>query len=493
MIKIFFAMITMFWILGISQGYVLQGSEMIEIEAQFTIRNRLDIYAMMKLAGYTQRGDFLTEMEKSTGDRDWDRNVEKGQTFIIPSQHKPERQFNEAGINYREMMSLNPSPDNKTEPEINSIIAKDELDALKKELDRLKKVEQQHKMKHMSESYVVGDEYKPSFSSTVDRVKARGYVVCGTYADTPGFSEEFLQRNDGRDPGWDGFDVDICRAFAVALFLDKTKIKFIPINGRTRFERLFDGSIDILSATTTWTFSRDVDWRIEFLPTVFYDGQGFIVRKNLGVKSAKDMMNARVCYNTGSTAAQNIRDFFDKWQINFVPVAVPPTDSPKMYYLDNDCDMYGTDMSALAGHKARFQYPERHIILPEIISKEPLGPAVKYGDQLWSDITRWTVNVLFIAEELGITSQNIDDYMENIDPVIQRFMGERNGGNTPETDNLGIKLGLSSNWSIEIIRQIGNYEEIYEKHVGPNTDLGLKRGYNKLYTDGGLLYAPPLK
>jgi len=493
MIKIFFAMITMFWILGISQGYVLQGSEMIEIEAQFTIRNRLDIDAMMKLAGYTQRGDFLTEMEKSTGDRDWDRNVEKGQTFIIPSQHKPERQFNEAGINYREMMSLNPSPDNKTEPEINSIIAKDELDALKKELDRLKKVEQQHKMKHMSESYVVGDEYKPSFSSTVDRVKARGYVVCGTYADTPGFSEEFLQRNDGRNPGWDGFDVDICRAFAVALFLDKTKIKFIPINGRTRFERLFDGSIDILSATTTWTFSRDVDWRIEFLPTVFYDGQGFMVRKNLGVKSAKDMMNARVCYNTGSTAAQNINDFFDKWQINFVPVAIPPTDSPKMYYLDNDCDMYGTDMSALAGHKARFQYPERHIILPEIISKEPLGPAIKYGDQLWSDITRWTVNVLFIAEELGITSQNIDDYMENIDPVIQRFMGERNGGNTPETDNLGIKLGLSGNWSIEIIRQIGNYEEIYEKHVGPNTDLGLKRGYNKLYTDGGLLYAPPLK
>ena len=255
---------------------------------------------------------------------------------------------------------------------------------------------------------------------------------------------------------------------------------------------MFDGSIDILSATTTWTFSRDVDWRIEFLPTVFYDGQGFIVRKNLGVKSAKDMMNARVCFNTGSTAAQNIRDFFDKWQITFVPVAIPPTDSPKLYYLDNDCDMYGTDMSALAGHKARFQYPERHIILPEIISKEPLGPAVKYGDQRWSDITRWTVNVLFLAEELGITSQNVEDYMENIDPVIQRFMGERNG-NTPETDNLGAKLGLAPNWSIEIIKQIGNYEEIYEKHVGPNTDLGLKRGYNKLYTDGGLLYAPPLK
>ena len=493
MIKIFFAMITMFWILGISQGYVLQGSQdMIEIEAQFTIRNRLDISAMMKLAGYTERGDFLMEMERATGDRDWDRNVEKGQTFIIPSMHKPERQFNEDGINYREMMSLNPPPDNETEPEVNSIIAKDELDALKKELERLKQVEKQHKQKHMGDMYVVGEEYKPTYESTVNRIKERGYVVCGTYADTPGVSEEFLKRHDDQPPGWYGFDIDICRAFAVALFLDKTKIKFITINGRTRFERLFDGSIDILSATTTWTFSRDVDWRIEFLPTVFYDGQGFIVRKNLGVKSAKDMMNARVCFNTGSTAAQNIRDFFDKWQITFVPVAIPPTDSPKLYYLDNDCDMYGTDMSALAGHKARFQHPERHIILPEIISKEPLGPAIKYGDQRWSDITRWTVNVLFLAEELGITSQNVEDYIENIDPVIQRFMGERNG-NTPETDNLGAKLGLAPNWSIEIIRQIGNYEEIYERHVGPNTDLGLKRGYNKLYTDGGLLYAPPLK
>jgi len=493
MIKIFFAMITMFWILGISQGYVLQGSEMIEIEAQFTIRNRLDIEAMMKLAGYTERGDFLMEMERATGDRNWDRSVDKGDTFIIPSMHKPERQFNE-GINYREMMSLNPPPDNETEETtVNSIIAKDELDALKKELERLKQVEKKHKSKHMSDTYQIGAEYKPEFGSTVKRIQERGYVVCGTYADTPGFSEEFLKRNDGKPPGWDGFDIDICRAFAVALFLDKTKIKFIPINGRTRFERLFDGSIDILSATTTWTFSRDTDWRIEFLPTVFYDGQGFIVRKNLGVKSAKDMMNARVCFNTGSTAAQNIRDFFDKWQINFVPVPIPPSDSPKVYYLDNDCDMYGTDMSALAGHKARFQYPERHVILPEIISKEPLGPAVKYGDQLWSDIARWTIHVLFLAEELGITSRNIDDYMENIDPVIQRFVGERNGGDTPETNNLGIKLGLAANWSVEIIRQIGNYEEIYERHVGPNTDLGLKRGYNKLYTEGGLLYAPPLK
>jgi len=499
--KIFFAMLTMFWILGISQGYVLQGEELIEIEAKFTIKNRLDIDAMMKSAGYENRGDFLYIMEKTTGDYNWDRNVDKGDKFTILSKHRPERQFNE-GINYEEMMPNEDSDDNMTasgegklfwEEEIkksNAIIEKSELEAMKQELERLKLVEQEHQQKHEMDMYVVGDEYKPTYGSTVNRIKERGYVVCGTYADTPGFSEEFISRTDGKEIGWEGFDIDICRSFAVALFLDKSKIKFVPINGRTRFERLFDGSIDILSATTTWTFSRDVDWRLEFLPTVFYDGQGFIVRKNLGVKSAKDMMNARVCFNTGSTAAQNIRDFFDKWQIDFVPVAVPPTDSPKLYYLDNDCDMYGTDLSALAGHKARFQFPERHVILPEVISKEPLGPAIKYGDQLWSDIARWSVNVLFLGEELGISSQNIEDYMENIDPVIQRFMGERNGG---DSQNLGSKLGLNANWSIEIIRQVGNYEEIYEKHVGPNTDLGLTRGLNKLYTDGGLLYAPPLK
>ena len=492
--KIFFAMITVFWILGISQGYVLQGNET-TIKAIFTINNRLDIDAMMDASGYKDRGEFLSAMEKATGDYNWDRNVDKGDTFIIPSKHRVERQFDERiGLNEEAMGTAdNVSIDNESLevillPTDTTSINKEELDDLKKELERLKQIEMDHKMAkgHMME-YQIGEEYKPTYSSTVDRIKARGYVVCGTYPDTQGFSEEFLKRHDGGVAGWDGFDVDICRAFAVALLGDKTKIKFEKINGRTRFEKLFDGTIDILSATTTWTFSRDIDWKIEFLPTVFYDGQGFIVRTNLGVKSAKDMIGARICYNTGSTAAQNIHDFFEKWGIPFVPVPVPPNDSTKQYYLDNDCDMYGTDMSALAGHKTTFPNPKRHMILPEIISKEPLGPAVKYGDQLWSDIARWTVNVLFLAEELGITSKNIDKYIENIDPTIQRFMGERDG---EDHDNLGVKLALNANWSIEIIRQLGNYEELYIKHVMP---LGLSRGYNKLYTDGGLLYAPPLK
>ena len=168
-----------------------------------------------------------------------------------------------------------------------------------------------------------------------------------------------------------------------------------------------------------------------------------------------------------------------------MPVAIPPTDSPKLYYLDNDCDMYGTDMSALAGHKARFQHPERHIILPEIISKEPLGPAIKYGDQRWSDIVRWTVYVLFLAEEWGITSENVDEFFENEDPLIQRLMGERDGD---KYNSLGEMLGLDPLWSYYIIKYVGNYEQIYNRNVGPNSPLGLKRGLNKLYTKGGLLY-----
>jgi len=479
--KIFFAMITMFWIMFISQGYVLQGMD-ITIESKFTINNKLDITAMMEDAGYKDKGEFLIAMEKVTGNHNWDLTVDKGDTFTIPSMHRVERQFDEETKLYEYRNSI---VDNFTD---HTSIKIEELADLKKELERLKQLEMDHKTAkgHIME-YQVGEEYKPTYGSTVKRILARGYVVCGTYADTPGFSELFHKIHDGVSPGWYGFDVDICKAFAVALFRDKNKIKFEKINGKTRFEKLFDGTIDILSATTTWTFSRDVDWRIEFLPTVFYDGQGFIVRKNLGVKSAKDMISARICYNTGSTAAQNIHDFFEKWDIDFIPVPVPPGESTKQYYLNNDCDMYGTDMSALAGHKTTFPNPERHMILPEVISKEPLGPAVKYGDQLWSDIARWTINVLFLAEELGITSKNIDEHVENIDPTIQRFMGERNG---EDHDNLGVKLTLNANWSIEVIRQLGNYKELYEKHLKP---LGLSRGHNKLYTNGGLLYAPPLK
>jgi len=331
-------------------------------------------------------------------------------------------------------------------------------------------------------------EYNPTYSSTYDRVKTRGYVICGTNDEFPGFSQELWGNEEGNK--WVGFDVDICRAVAVAVFGHADDIEFTVVNGRTRFEFLIDGSIDILSAATTYTYSRNVLKKLEFMPTTYYDGQGFIVRKTLGVSSAKQMEGARICFSGTGTAAKNIADFMKLHGISYIPVAVPPNEKTKNVYKRGDCDMYGTDRSGLASNRLSFDDPDRHMILPEIISKEPLGPVVKYGDQKWSDIVRWTIYVLFIAEEMGINSKNIDGFKAHIDPYIQRFMGELNGKDHP---HLGAKLGLDATWSYNIIKQLGNYKEIYERNVGPDTPIGLQRGLNRLYNHGGLLYAPPLK
>ena len=330
--------------------------------------------------------------------------------------------------------------------------------------------------------------YNPSYGSTYDRVVKRGYVICGTNDEFPGFSQEIWSNEDGNK--WEGFDVDICRAVAAAIFGDADAIEYVIVNGKTRFEFLIDGSIDMLSAATTFTFTRNVQKNLEFLPTTYYDGQGFIVRKTLGVSSAKQMEGARICFSGSGTAAKNIADFMKLHGINYIPVDVPPNQKTRDVYKRGDCDMYGTDRSGLASNRLSFDDPERHMILPEIISKEPLGPVVRYGDQKWSDIVRWTVYVLFIAEVMGINSNNIDRFVNHIDPYIQRFMGELNGKDHP---HLGAKLGLDAKWSYNVIKQVGNYEEIYERNVGPDTPIGLQRGLNRLYSHGGLLYAPPLK
>ena len=335
-------------------------------------------------------------------------------------------------------------------------------------------------------SELIKKEYNPTYSSTFDRVKKRGYVICGTNDEFPGFSQENWGNEEGNK--WVGFDVDICRVVAAAIFGNIDDIEFTVVNGRTRFEFLIDGSIDILSAATTFTYTRNVAKKLEFMPTTYYDGQGFIVRKTLGVSSAKQMQGARICFSGSGTAAKNIADFMELHGINYIPISVPPNEKTKNVYKRGGCDMYGTDRSGLASNRLSFDDPDRHIILPEIISKEPLGPVVRYGDQKWSDIVRWSVYVLFIAEEMGINSQNIDSFKSHIDPYIQRFMGEKNGKDYP---HLGAKLGLSEFWSYNIIKQVGNYEEIFERNIIKK--LGLKRGLNKLYKDGGLLYAPPLK
>jgi len=353
----------------------------------------------------------------------------------------------------------------------------------------LSEVEKIKKMVVVRDRFIKKPEYNPTYGTTYQRVKDRGRVICGTNIDFLGFS--VLRGDAERGPAKSvavGFDVEICRAVAAAVFGDAKAIEFIATNGKTRFEFLRDGTIDVLSAATTYTFTRNVIKKLEFLPTTYYDGQGFIVRKTLGVSSAKQLEGAKICFSSTGTGAKNIADFFTKHEINYIPIPVPPDKNAKNVYLAGECDMYGTDMSGLASNRLGFNEPDRHMILPEIISKEPLGPVVKYGDQQWSDIVRWSVFVLFIAEEMGITSKNIDSFKENIDPNIQRFMGEKNGEDHP---NLGSKLGLSATWSYDIIKQVGNYKEIYDRNI--TKILGLKRGLNQLYSHGGLLYAPPLK
>jgi len=331
-------------------------------------------------------------------------------------------------------------------------------------------------------------EYFPTYGSTFDRIMENGSLNCGTKLDFAGFSERGFDEETGLE--WHGFDVDICRAVASAIFGDKTYVEFIDVDGKTRFEYLIDGTIDMLSAATTYTYSRNVAKKLEFLPTTYYDGQGFITKKTLGVSSAKQMEGAKICMSSTGTSRKNIQDFFQLHEINYIPVVVPVGQKSKDWYLRGDCDMYGTDRSGLASNRTTFKDAEWHIILPEIISKEPLGPVVKYGDGKFSDIVRWTIYVLFIAEEMGITSENIDDFIEHKDPNIQRFMGEIDGGEAP---HLGAKMGLRSNWASDIIREVGNYKEIYERNLGEKTPLNLSRGLNKLYSDGGLLYAPPLR
>ena len=371
-----------------------------------------------------------------------------------------------------------------------SAVSQDDYDSLHAEVVELRKIKKIHQqmLPQGEKNYKMKDEYFPAYGSTLARVKKRGYIICGTYPDFPGFSEEVEEAEESKV--WVGFDIDICRAVASAVFGNQWRIQFIGINGRTRFERLIDGSIDVLSAATTWTFSRDVEKKLEYVATTYFDGQGFMVRKNLGVSSAKQLVGASVCFSGASTAAQNIRDFFEYHEIRFVPIEISADQDVKELYAAGECDMYGTDRSGLASNRLSFDDPDRHMILPEVISKEPLGPVVKYGDQQWADIVRWSIFVLFLAEEMGITQDNIDGLKQHKNPSIQRFMGERNGEEYP---NLGIKLGLDKLWAYYIIKQLGNYKEIYERNVGINTPIGLNRGLNKLYIHGGLLYAPPLR
>ncbi len=317
-------------------------------------------------------------------------------------------------------------------------------------------------------------------AGTLDDVKAKGFLQCGTNTGVVGFA--FTD-----DAGeWQGFDPAYCRAFAAAIFGDPNAVKFTPLTGKTRFTALASGEIDVLARNTTWTFSRDADLKFTFIGVNYYDGQGFIIRKDLGVASAKELDGATVCIQTGTTTELNLADYFRINNISYEPVPVETNAEARNNYLAGSCDSYTTDASGLAATRASFDDPENHIILPEIISKEPLGPLVRQGDDEWADIARWILNALIIAEEKGITQANVMDMAKGgDDPEINRLLGAEG--------EYSAMIGLEKDWAVKAIAAQGNYGEIFAKYIGVDTPIGLERGLNALYTDGGLIYSPPFR
>ncbi|MEM8948232.1 MAG: amino acid ABC transporter substrate-binding protein [Pseudomonadota bacterium] len=317
-------------------------------------------------------------------------------------------------------------------------------------------------------------------AATLDDVKAKGHLQCGVSTGLAGFS---FTDDAG---GWDGFDVDYCRALAAAVFGDREAVKFSPTTGKTRFTALASGEIDVLARNTTWTFSRDNDLKFTFIGVNYYDGQGFMVPAELGVSSATELDGATICIQTGTTTELNLADYFRANGMSYEPVPIETNAEAQQKYLSNACDAYTTDASGLAATRATFEDPAAHVILPEIISKEPLGPVVRHGDNQWGDIARWVLNALVVAEEKGITAENVEDMAANSeDPEIRRLLGVEG--------DLGAMVGLESGWAKSAILAGGNYGEIFDRHLGPDTPIALARGLNAQWTDGGILYAPPFR
>ncbi|MBK5932529.1 L-glutamine-binding protein /L-glutamate-binding protein /L-aspartate-binding protein /L-asparagine-binding protein [Rhodovulum imhoffii] len=318
-------------------------------------------------------------------------------------------------------------------------------------------------------------------ATTLEDVQARGKLNCGINTGLVGFAAPDANGE------WSGFDVAYCRALAAAVLGDPTAIEFVSLTGKTRFTALASGEIDALSRNTTWTYSRDVDLKFTFVGVNYYDGQGFIVPKALGVNSAKELDGATVCIQTGTTTELNLADFFRANNIGYEPVPIETNAEAQQQYLAGACDTYTTDASGLAATRATFEDPSAHTILPEIISKEPLGPLVRHGDDQWADIARWTLNALIAAEEFGVTSANVDEMASapTDNPEVNRLLGTEG--------NLGEMIGLPADWAVKAIKAGGNYGEIFERTIGESTPVGLARGLNAQWAEGGLMYAPPFR
>lgn len=316
-------------------------------------------------------------------------------------------------------------------------------------------------------------------AATLDTVKSRGQLVCGTSPGVPGFS---LPDGQGQ---WNGLDVDLCKAVAAAVFGDTAKVKYIPLNPKDRFAAVQSGEVDLLARQATWTLSRDSSLGLSFSAITYFDGQALMVKKTLGIKSAKELNGATICVQGGTTTELNIADFFQKNGLKYDPVSFASGDEAIKAFEAGRCDAFTTDASALYAYRLKAANPQDFVVLPELISKEPLGPAVRRGDEAWANIVRWTHYAMVNAEELGLTSANVDEQLKSENPEIKRFLGV--------DGKLGEGLGLSNDWAYRIVKRVGNYGESYDRSLGPNSPLGIPRGANNLWTKGGLQYAPPLR
>ncbi|MGE0424673.1 MAG: amino acid ABC transporter substrate-binding protein [Reyranellaceae bacterium] len=317
----------------------------------------------------------------------------------------------------------------------------------------------------------------------LDAVKARGQLICGVGTGTAGFA---LADSKGV---WTGMDVDICRAVAAAIFGDASKVKYVPTTAQQRFTALQSGEVDMLSRTTTYTLTRDTALGFDFTGITYYDGQGFMVNKKLGVKSAKELDGATVCVSPGTTTELNLADYFRANKMKFKPVVIEKADEIRAAFFSGRCDVYTTDASSLYSTRAANvpapMTAADFIILPEIISKEPLGPVVRHGDNQFGDIVRWALFAMLEAEEYGISSANVDQMLKSEDPTIKRILGV--------TPGMGKALGVDEKWVVNIVKQVGNYGEAFDRNLGMGSPLKIERGLNRLWTKGGLQYAPPIR
>lgn len=314
-------------------------------------------------------------------------------------------------------------------------------------------------------------------AQTLKTVRDRGSLLCGVSQGLPGFS------NPDDKGNWTGLDVDFCRAIAAAIFNDPTKVKFSPLSAKDRFEPLRSSEIDVLSRNTTWTSSRDA--LFNFVGVIYYDGQGFMVRKALKVNSALELNGASVCAQSGTTTELNLADYFRANNMKYEIVAFGTADETIKAYESGRCDVFTTDVSQLYSEKLKLSNGNDHVILPEVISKEPLGPLVRHGDDQWFDVVKWVLFAMLNAEELGVSSKTLNEALKSKQPEIRRMLGLEG--------NHGEQLGLTRDFVVRIVRHVGNYGEIFDRNVGASSKLGISRGLNRLWTKGGIQYAPPIR